>query len=107
MDIMNLPIRDDLNPVIVKEISSLGWSYEDGKRVGDSRTFEKDLTTVWECIHRDKIMWARADTIGGRWINHCGKPLHVCGRYTNHFYYGSLLNAIKGINGQKRGKYYA
>lgn len=101
---MNLPIRDDLNPVILREISKAGWACKEGKRVGDSNSFEKDLTTVWECIHKAEgkerqPMWARADIVGGRWINHCGKQLHVCGRYTNHTYYFELLDAIKGENG--------
>jgi hypothetical protein len=101
VDIIKLPIRDDLNPVILQEISESGWSYEELKHPGDSRSFEKDLTTVWQCIHRDKIMWARADLVGGEWIDFNGKKLYVKGRYTNHMYYFELLDAIKNENGVK------
>jgi len=103
---MNLPIRDDLNPDILKEIDSLGWSYNELKTPGDSRTFKKDLTTVWECIHKAEgkerqPMWARADLVGGEWVDHYGKKLYVKGRYTNHIYYFELLDAIKNENGVK------
>jgi hypothetical protein len=80
-----LPIRDDLNSEIVSDLSRIGWTYQKQSRVdiqiGKPRTFTKDNWTVWNCIHDNKVMWAKAKTVDNR--------------YTEHSYHESLIQAIK------------
>lgn len=88
---MNLLLREDLNPDNLKEISDLGWSYTELKNPGDGRSFSKGNIQIWRCIHKDYPSWARAEIVSQH--------------YTNHHYYVSLMDAIKDVNGEARGKY--
>lgn len=87
-DMIQAPLRDDLNPTVLQTATDLGWAYNTPKDIGKGRTFNKNNAHIWECIHGNKgPMWARADLINNR--------------HMNHLYYYELLDALKGINGVK------
>lgn len=82
---LQIPIRDDLNPTVLKVATNLGWTYNNPKDIGRCRTFTKSYAHIWSCIHGNKgPMWARANLIDGR--------------HKNHRYYYKLLDALKGVN---------
>jgi len=88
-------IRDDLNPELRKQITSLGWVCEnDDDDIGQGRTFtkpsKKGSYQVWHCFHNfDTICYGRAEWIKGK---------DGIERVQYHRYYYELMDAVQDIN---------
>lgn len=62
-------MRTDLLPEIEKLALKNGWTINEGKTAGDSRTFTKGNEHVWFSVYNGPH-WRRATIVNGRYTNH-------------------------------------